>query len=140
MGRLPLFGVQLFVLGFDGGALLGLNLFEQLQQPRRLERVQMMVGALAEVATRPADANDDQFRLECFHVPDHLSAGHVAKIGVHHHAINRREPLQGLQRLFAAVSRDDIQLRGLDNEFARGDTAGVLAIDNVLQNIARRAV
>jgi len=110
-------------LGWDEGLQKGEELggFEAFEQ---------VVSLRTFVRAWGTDNDDGKRGVEFFHSGDEIAAGHVADAGVEDDAVQAGEGLQGVDRFESAVGGDDVELGGLDNEFARGDAAGVLTVDD----------
>ena len=121
---------ELLVALFDGRGLRGDEALEQREEFAGLEAFELVVGLRTLVGSRGADDDDGEFRINLLELGDEIAAGHVADAGVEDDAVQAGEGLQGVDRFESAVGGDDVELGGLDNEFARGDAAGVLTVDD----------
>jgi hypothetical protein len=50
--------------------------------------------------------------------------------GIEDGTVDGREPLDRIEGFLAAISGDDVELRGFDHQFAGGDVGGKLTVDD----------
>lgn len=124
--ELGLIGKSFFLLQ-DLRGLLGVESFEQLEEALWIEGFDAVVGSMASVF---AHRDDGEPGLQLFEFLDQLAAGDVGDGDVEDDAVNAREFFEGLDGFGSAVGSDDVELRGLDDELAGGDGAGVFAVDD----------
>ena len=114
----------------DGAALAGKELMEELEQMRGVEGVDLVGGAGAIDRSGTLNHDDGNVRRALANGGDDCFAGDVVNHGVEDSTVDVREMLKGLDGFFAAVGGDDIEFCGLDDQLARGDGAGVFAVDD----------
>src|SRR4051794_38094057 len=117
-------------MGFDSRGLFRLKLPQQLKQPRRIERIEVVIGAIAEVPARSADRHHHKLGLDSSQRPYQVCARHIREAGVQHYTVDRWKARQRLDGLKTVVRRDDVEFSGLNHELSGGDAARVLAIDD----------
>src|SRR6185312_9547774 len=123
------FVAEVLIALLDGGGGLGVKLLEKFEQAGRVEEFQVVVrgGALL---VHAADHDDGQFWVELFDGEHDVVGLHVADDVVDDDAVNGWEALDGLNGFSAGVCSDDVELCGLDDEFAGRDVGGKLAVDD----------
>ncbi len=121
---------ELDVLGVDGGRLVGDEGFEEEEEAGGVEGFEGVIGGVAVVDAGGADGDDGQGGVLLLEAGDEVGAGHVAHAGVKDDAADVGELVEGGEGFLRAVGGDGVELRGLDDELARGYARGVLAIDD----------
>jgi hypothetical protein len=109
---------ELLVALLDRGGFFWDEALKEGEEFGRLEAFKEVVGLWTLVGSRGADDNDGEFGVELFELGDEVAAGHVADASVEDDAVEAREGLEGIDSLERTVGGDDIELRGLDDEFA----------------------
>jgi hypothetical protein len=121
---------EVFVAFFNGGYGLWLEFFQKRQQTPWIEGFHVVIRILAGGVARAADQDYGDFGLSLLERRDQFFGGHVFHACVQHHSIEGGKFRQRFNGFFAAVGGDDVEFRGLDDEFARGDAAGGFAVDH----------
>ena len=96
----------------------------------RVEGVELVRGAGAVDRAGALNHDDGNVRRALANGGDDGLAGDVVNHGIEHGTVDVWEMLKGLDGFFAAVGGDDIEFCGLDDQLARGDGAGVFAVDD----------
>ena len=110
--------------------MAGKELMEELEQMRGVEGVDLVGGARAVDRSGALNHDDGNVGRALANGGDDCFARDVVNHGVEHGAVDVRELLKCLDGFLAAVGGDDIKLCGLDDQLARGDGAGVFAVDD----------
>jgi hypothetical protein len=121
---------ELLVAFFDGSSLSRGEALKKGEKLGGLEAFEQMIGLGAVVGARGADDDDRQLGIEFFKSCDEIATGHIADAGIEDNAMQTRKRLEGVDGFECAVGGDDVEFGGLDDEFARGDAAGVLTVDD----------
>jgi hypothetical protein len=114
---------QVFVAFFYGGYGIWLEIFKEGQETPWIERFHVVISILAGGVPWAADHDYGHFGLQFLECCDQLFGGHVFHTRVHDDSVQRGIFPQGFEGFFAAVGGDDIEFRGFNDEFPRGDAA-----------------
>jgi len=121
---------EALVGGFDDAGFLGIEAAEELEEIGGVEGLEVVRGPGALGRARSHDDDDGAVGGEVLELLDEFGAGHVADASVENNAADAGEDLEGFEGFVAAVGGDDVELGGFDDQLARGDAAGVFAIDD----------
>lgn len=119
---------QLFVASFDLPGGFRMQPLEQVEEFAGIECVDCVVGQRARVVRWCADDDHGNGGVDLLERSEELFAGHVGQACVGNDAVDGREFAQGLDGFFAAVSGDDVEFGGFDDELAGGDSGGGFAV------------
>ena len=125
-----LLAAEVFVALFDGGGGLGLEAAQDVKQLGGVERFQKEVGLGAAVEAGGGDDDDGDLWLEGLDGACYDAAGRVVEAAIENDSADGGEEFEELERLFAAVGGEDVELGGLNHELAGGDAAGEFAVDD----------
>lgn len=127
----------LVLSGFEGIVLLlddvggtRKELVKEFEEAGRVEGINEVGRAGAGLRRGSLDDDDGNLRGAGANGRDDLLARNIVDGGVENDAVDAGEALKGLESLSAAVGRDDVELRGFDDELAGGNGAGMLAVDD----------
>jgi hypothetical protein len=125
-----LFGFEGVVLLLDDFSFAGEEFVEEFEEIGWVEGVDEVgrTGAVLRAGTLHDD--DGGVGNAGANSGDDLLAGDVVNGGVEHHTVDGGKTLEGFQGFGAAVGGDDVELCGLDNQFAGRDAGGVFAVDD----------
>ena len=121
---------QIFIALFDFGSGFGLEFFEEREKPPGIKGLEDVIGMFAGRVAWSADDDDGYFRLQLFERVYEVATGHVFHAGIGDDAIDAGELAQRFDGFFAAVSGDDVEFGGFDDELAGGDAGGGFAVDD----------
>ena len=125
-----MFFFQVFVALLDLGGGFGLEFLEKRKEEPWIEGFEGVIGLFTEGVAGCADEDDGYFWLQVFKCCNERIGWHIFHAGVHNDTVQCGKFAQGFDGFFAAVGGDDVELGGLDDEFAGGDAGGGFAIDD----------
>lgn len=104
--------------------------FQQVKQFLRIVAGDAVVGGVTVLCAVRGDEHQRCARTQLLQARRRLVARDVIDFGAEHHAVDLGEAAQRLDALGGAVGGDDVHLRRLDHQLARGDVARVLPLDH----------
>lgn len=103
---------------------------KELEEGGWVEGVDVVGGTRTGFRTRTLNDDDGALRSAGAKGGDNLFAWNVMDGGVENNAVDVGKTFEGFEGLRSAVSGNDVEFSGLDDELARGDGARVFAVDD----------
>ena len=95
-----------------------------------IKALDVVIRTITAILLKITYHDDTHVRPELTQLLNQLGTGNITDARVQHNAVDVRELTQRLNRLRAAVSRDDVEFCALDHEFAGRDACWVFFIDD----------
>jgi len=115
---------------FNLRVLLGLDAFEGFEKLCGVEGFKLVVGVGAVHESGRGDDDNGHRRVESFDLTGDVGAGKIVEASVENDSANGWKTFEGFERLSARVCGDDVESRGLNDEFAGRDASGKLPVND----------
>jgi hypothetical protein len=121
---------ELLVAPFDDGGRGGLEAAEDFEELGGIEGFKLEVGVGTTFEAGCADDDDGALGLDGLDGVGEFVAGDVKDTAVENDAVYVGEQLEDLEGFGTAICGEDVEFGSFDDEFAGGDAAGELPVDD----------